>query len=377
MEWRRNLTTIARIFVGLLFIISGLIKANDPVGFSYKLEEYFQVFGTGGLKPFALAFSMAICIFEVFVGVALLVGAYVRLTVWLLLIMIVFFTFLTFFSAYFNKVTDCGCFGDALKLTPWQSFWKDIILLIFILILTFNARFITPLFGKTTRNSVALGAMLLTTLFTLYAWYFLPPVDFRPYKVGNNICKLMEVPEGELKSDEVKMIFIYEKDGKQYEFSMDTLSKVDIGSFKYVDRKDKIIRKAYQPPIHDFSVSDRNGQDITSVFLEQKGYRLVIFQYDLEKSNTRVQEKLNKLVSDLMGDGKVRIWAFTCSSNALITNYREVHKLPYDFHSADCTMLKTVIRSNPGLVLMNGCVVEKMWPSTDLPSREELLKHTR
>ena len=171
---------ISRLLVGVLFIISGFIKANDPLGFSYKLEEYFTVFGWDFFKPFALFLSVAITVFEIICGVAVLLGSRMKLFAWLLMLMIVFFTFLTFYSAYFNKVTDCGCFGDALHLTPWQSFTKDVILFIFILPIFINRKEIKPLLSAKADN-ISIGLSTAISLwFNINCMQHLPMIDFRP-----------------------------------------------------------------------------------------------------------------------------------------------------------------------------------------------------
>src|SRR5690606_25486864 len=191
----RIAVSVARIFVGLLFVISGLIKLNDPVGFSFKLEEYFssEVLDLVFLMPFALEIAILLVIFETILGVMLLWGYKPKFTVWSLLLMIIFFTFLTFYSAYFNKVTDCGCFGDAIKLTPWESFTKDVVLLILIVVLFFGWKFIKPLKFATI---VSLVALVFCVWYAYYVYNHLPVVDFRPYKIGKNIDEGMQVPEG-------------------------------------------------------------------------------------------------------------------------------------------------------------------------------------
>ena len=210
----RALTQISRILVGVLFIISGFIKANDTIGFSYKLVEYFEIFNMHFFVDYAVSMAMFICIFEIMVGVALLLGAYTRLNMWLLLLMIVFFTMLTGYSAITNKVTDCGCFGDAIKLKPVESFLKDVVLLVFIVIMFIGQKHIKPIVANKTIIGIALGvSLLVTTFFTFNTYMFLPKIDFLPYKVGNDIGQLMTLPEG-AKKDSVAMIFIYEKDGK-------------------------------------------------------------------------------------------------------------------------------------------------------------------
>ena len=187
-----------RIFVGIFFIISGFIKLNDPVGFSFKLKDYFapDVLNLEFLVPFALVIALFVVIFEVLLGIMLIVGYAKKFTLWSLLLMIVFFTFLTFYSAYFNKVTDCGCFGDALKLTPWESFWKDVVLSIMILILFFGKKHIQPFFSKFGRTIIVFVSFIACMVFAYYVLQHLPWIDFRAYKIGANIQKGMEVPEG-------------------------------------------------------------------------------------------------------------------------------------------------------------------------------------
>ena len=233
------ITQLFRIFVGILFIISGFIKANDTIGFSYKLVEYFEIFNMHAMVDYAVGMAMFICIFEIIVGVALLIGAYTTFNLWLLLLMIVFFTLLTGYSAITNKVTDCGCFGDAIKLKPVESFLKDVVLLVMIVVMFIGKKYITPLFNKTI-TSIALGtSLLVTTFFTFNTYMFLPVIDFLPYKVGNDIQTLMTLPP-DAKKDSVVMMFIYEKDGKRMELSVDQLSNID-ETYKFIDRIDKII----------------------------------------------------------------------------------------------------------------------------------------
>src|SRR5690606_10922348 len=192
----RILDGVSRVIVGILFIISGLIKLNDPVGFSFKLKDYFapEVLDLGFLVPYALLIAIFVVIFEVLLGVALLLGYLKKITLWSLLLMIVFFTFLTFYSAYFNKVTDCGCFGDAIKLTPWESFIKDVILLVLILILFFGRKYIQPFFSKNVRSIAIFASFVFCLAVTYWVLQHLPIIDFRPYKIGANIQEGMSVP---------------------------------------------------------------------------------------------------------------------------------------------------------------------------------------
>src|SRR5690606_21207084 len=187
----------ARIVVGLLFIFSGLIILNDPVGFSFKLQDYFapEVLNLEFLMPYALILAIFLVIIEVVLGVSLLLGYLRSFTLWMLLLMIVFFTFLTFYSAYFNKVTDCGCFGDAIPLTPWQSFWKDVILLVLILILFAGKKYIRPLMTTNIRSLVVMLTFVVCLGIAYYVLQHLPIIDFRPYKIGANIAEGMRIPD--------------------------------------------------------------------------------------------------------------------------------------------------------------------------------------
>ena len=198
---------LIKYFVALLFIFSGLIKLNDPLGFSYKLEEYFEVFHIGFLNSISVFFSITLCALEVILGVFLITGYYAKKVIWGLLILIIFFTFLTFYSAAFDVVKSCGCFGDAIPLTPWQSFSKDLILLILIILLFVNKNlFVNPSENKSIRRILSLTIVAIPIMFGLYTYTFLPIIDFLPYKIGANISENMKVPEGAAQN-EYKIIY--------------------------------------------------------------------------------------------------------------------------------------------------------------------------
>ena len=374
---KKIVVNLCRILVGVLFIFSGFVKADDPLGFSYKLGEYFDAFGIDKFfpDPSSIYLSMLICVFEMFVGICLLIGVFRNFASWMSLLMIVFFGFLTFYTAWFNKVTECGCFGDAIPMTAWQSFYKNVILFLLILPFFFNRRYINPIFPLRPARTIAISLLLASLIFTMYAYYYLPPIDFRPYADGKDIKKQMEIPPNAPK-DSVVMTFIYKnnKTGSEKVVSMDDLSKMDsLGrldlekNFTFKDRKDKVVKEGYKPEIHDFSIQSQDS-DVTKSFLSEKGYRLMIVQYDIEKSASRFQPELNKLVMDLMKNTKIKIWPVSGSSVALNEKYRKEHAVPYTYYSADVTVLKTIVRSNPGLVLFHDNVVLHKWPATALPS---------
>lgn len=352
------ITQFSRIFVGILFIISGLIKLNDPVGFSYKLAEYFgeTVLNMPFFIPYALAIAVFIVIFETVLGFMLLVGYKPRFTVWSLLLMIVFFTFLTFYSAYFNKVTDCGCFGDALKLTPWQSFTKDVVLLFFILILFLNMKLIKPLFSTKITNGLVLLSILSCCFMGYWVLNHLPLKDFRAYKVGTNIQKAMEIPEGAEKSV-VEMIFIYKVNGVDKEFTDKQLGEIPTGA-TFVDRKDKVISEGYVPPVHDFTM-EKDGSDYKDELLQEPKL-LVFISYELSKADADGMKQLESLHAKAKAKG-YKVIGMTASGAEDIAKNKKEFGLTFDYYFCDATTLKTIERANPSIIILeSGTIKQKV-----------------
>lgn len=346
----------SRIFVGILFIISGLIKLNDPIGFSYKLGEYFgeTVLNLPFFIPFSLVIAVFIVIFETVLGFMLLVGFKSKFTIWSLLLMIVFFTFLTFYSAYFNKVTDCGCFGDALKLTPWQSFIKDVILLFFILILFLNKKLIKPLFGKKATDSLILLSIAFCSFMGYWVLNHLPLKDFRAYKVGTNINEGMRIPDNAPKSV-VEMVFIYNVNGVNKEFTEKNLMAIPAGA-TFVDRKDNIISEGYVPPIHDFAM-EKDGSDYKEELLKEP--KLMVFvTYDLTKADKKGLEKLEKL-NQLAKSKGYKVIAMTAASPDEISAIKKDFGYTFDFYFCDAITLKTIERANPSIVTIENAVIKQ------------------
>lgn len=349
---------ILRLFVGILFIISGLIKLNDPVGFSFKLEEYFSaaVLNIPFLEPYALAIALFVVILEVVLGVALLVGFRKGLTLWTLLGMIVFFTFLTFYSAYFNKVTDCGCFGDAVKLTPWESFTKDIVLLVAILLLIWGRQYLTPLGNGKFRLGITLLSVIACILFANQVLNHLPSVDFRPYHIGANIPSGMAIPEGA-----PKPVFEYDWrfriDGEEQVITTNGGYPEVEGEFIGLDGT-REIQPGYEPPIHDFTI-EKEGTDLASGILKRKNLLMVI-AYDLNKSELKAFETI-KVLSDAALQKGYSVIGMSASSEEQTDALKEEYGLSFPFYFTDQTTLKTIVRSNPGvLLLQEGTIVQKL-----------------
>ncbi len=352
------LVPFSRIFVGLLFIISGLIKLNDPIGFSYKLSEYFSetVLNLPVLVPYALPIALFIVIFETVLGFMLLIGFKPKFTLWSLLLMIIYFTFLTFYAAYFNKVTDCGCFGDALKLTTWQSFTKDVILLFFILIVFFNEKRLKPLFNANFRNALVSLVVVLCSFMGYWVLYHLPLKDFRAYKVGTNVKQAMEIPEGAPKSV-VEMVFVYKVNGVNTNFTEKDLMKIPTGA-TFVERIDHVISEGYKPPIHDFTM-EKDGSDYKDELLEEPKL-LVFVTYDLEKADKKGLQILEGLNQKAKTKG-YKVIAMTATGEETIEKAKKEFGFTFDFYFCDATTLKTIERANPSIVILNkGTVVQKV-----------------
>ncbi len=364
--------TIARILTGSLFIFSGLVKAIDPKGLAYKMQEFFEAWSNSGFLPYlmkafdeyALAFSVIMITLEVFVGVALLVGWKKKFTTWILLLLILFFTFLTSYVLFSGKIRACGCFGDCIPLTPIQTFSKDIILLLLVIFLLFNLKYITPIAKPFINTSIVVIATLLTLFLQWYVLRNLPLVDCLPYKPGNNILELRKVPANAIQ-DKYKYSFIYEKDGVQKEFE----SSAD-STWKFVDRKQTLIEKGSNniPIINDFSLSTESGNDSTEAILNTIGEYYLLYIKDLDgypKNWDGDAMILNKLHVE-----NKKVYVVTSQIEKIKKHFSTLRGvesvLPtLQFLTCDAVVLKTVARVNPTLYLMNGPVVKQKWSWTE------------
>lgn len=366
------LTLISRFVVGILFIISGLIKANDALGFSYKLEEYFSagVLNMEFLIPYAFLLAAGICIAEIVLGIMVLVGARPKFTSWSLLGMIVFFTFLTFYSAYFNKVTDCGCFGDAVKLTPWESFGKDVILLFFIGVVFLRRNVIKPILSLKMEN-ILLGAVtFLCFAFVHHTYTHLPMKDFRPYALGKNISEGMKTCDelGLPCPEKIDYFLVKNKETGEEKEVLST--EWDWQTDDFVSNTGKSLEiEGYEAPVHDFSISI-DGVDYTESILNTD-YAFLVVAYNLDKTNKDAWSKVNELA---VGAEKSTLPFITmsASSDQKIEEFRHEVQAAYPFYFTDETTLKTIVRSNPGVLLLNKGTIIGKWHHNDLPTFEEI-----
>lgn len=361
--YKKNILLVVRWIVGLLFIFSGLIKANDPLGLSYKMQEFFEAWNWYALNDLTLPVSLIMNVFEVLAGVAVIIGWRMRLFSWLLLLLILFFSFLTGYAVLSGKIKTCGCFGDCLPLSAEQSFTKDLILLMLIILLFINrSRIISSVRPFTAVVALSLCVVLVSGL-QAYVLRHLPLLDCLPYKKGNNILKEMQPPPNAV-PDSVVMIFKYKKDGQIKEYTMENLPADLDSTYEFIDRHDKVVRKGNAtPPITDFSLFSLNGTDTTEAILNSNTAYVILFAKDFNtypKWNNAdfksLQEELRKR--------RVPFYIVTAdkqNGETLFGNDPEVKVL-----LCDGTVIKTAARVNPTYFLMKGADIISKFSYADL-----------
>jgi len=369
---------LSRFFVGALFIFSGLIKANDPLGFGYKLQEYFEVFHMGFLNGMATGIAILLCTLEIVLGALLLLGFWSKKVAWGLLLLIIFFTLLTFISAAFKVVTSCGCFGDAIPLTPWQSFTKDLILLVLIMVIFAKKDLIQPLVKKeTTQRNIALAVTIVSLGFGLYTYNVLPVIDFLPYKVGAHIPSLMVIPPGE-KPDEFEIMYHLKnkKTSEEKDMSDKAYLKTEIwkdNNWEIIGEPTKrLVKKGYEPKIKDLVITDASGTDYTKELIENPYYSLIFVAYDLKNTNESAIGKLNAIAINATQQFNIRTVLLTSNSAQDAEVFIKKNNLFSEVFYADAVPLKSMVRANPGVLLLKNGVVINKWHYHNVPTFDQL-----
>jgi len=375
---QKILLLFSRWFVGLLFIFSGLIKANDPLGFGYKLQEYFEVFHLNFLTDWATGIAILLCVLEIVLGALLLFGFWRNQVIKGLLALIIFFTFLTFVSAAFKVVTSCGCFGDAIPLTPWQSFGKDLILLVLIVYLFINREKIHPLTDhKNWQLGLSAFVLIASLFFGIFTYSYLPVVDFLPYKVGSSIPESMKVPEGAPVDEFLIMYQLkHKKTGETKEISDKDYMKLEVWkdeNWEIVGEPEKkLIKKGYEVKIKDLIITDGSGTDYTKELIENPFYNLVVVAYNLNEVNEEAVAKTNALALNAVEQFNIRSVLLTSNSAQDAAVFSKKMKLFMEVFYADAVPLKSMVRANPGILLLKNGVIINKWHYHNLPSFNEL-----
>ena len=366
----KSLISVLRLVVGILFIFSGLVKANDPLGLAYKMQEFFEVWAQSGFLPglmhfmdgFALAFSIIMICFEIVAGVAVLVGWRMPLFSWLLLLLIVFFTFLTGYAYLSGKFRSCGCFGDCIPLTPKASFVKDIFLTIFIVVIFFYRNKIKPALSVFSSVSIIGLSLLCSIWMQAHVLRRLPFVDCLPFQKGNNITEKTKIPAGAI-PDSTVISFVYDKQGQTVEFTSENFpDDFDDSLYHFVKRYDKVIRKGNaEPPIKDFVLTTLSGNDTTSAVLSIPGHSLFLFIKDAAHNGKWIEE-FDKIHTAATQKG---ISIFAISNNMddnqpLLNKYTDLTWI-----KCDVVPIKTAARTNPAILLIRQGTILDKWGVAD------------
>ena len=368
----RLVKNLCRIIVGIVFIYSGFVKGIDPLGSDYKFTDYFNAFGMGWMNATTLFFSFALSLAEFLIGTALLFNLWVSRMAWGSLLFMAFFTPLTLVLALTNPVSDCGCFGDAMILTNWQTFWKNIILfLLAIMIFVYRKEYKSSLslMGQFSFLTLAGAGMLCLSI---YCYRHLPVLDFRPYAVGKNITEGMRLPEG-AKPDQYEVTLKYKnkQTGEIRSFTEENYPWQDTLNWEYESSSERLVKKGYITPIHDLVIEHPTLGNITEEILEDDNYTILAVAYNLNQSDTQYQPAINRLAEYARKKG-IRFYGLTSSTERDIEAYKKRNHVPYEFCTADEIQLKTMIRSNPGVIILREGTILDKWAGKDVPDVKEL-----
>lgn len=361
----------SRIVLGLVFIFSGFVKGIDPLGTAYKFTDYFHAWQMEALVGLALPLSILLSVTEFTIGIALVFNVFNKLFGWFALLFMSFFTVITLVVALYNPVTDCGCFGDALILTNWQTFYKNI----FFLALAIITVVFRKLYGPKSVlliPAVLAGATVMVFGYLIdYSYNHLPIIDFRPYKIGTNIPEGMLMPAGAPR-DEYANVFVYEnlKNGKQKEFTEENYPWRDTVNWKFVSMETELVKKGYEPPIHNFTIETTEGEDIKDFFLYDDAYTFMLISEDLDDADWSAQERIKEL-STYAEDNGMHFIGLTASILDRAGEIAEEMGFNFEFFNTDEITLKTMVRANPGLILLKKGTILDKWHFNDIPTVEE------
>jgi uncharacterized membrane protein YphA (DoxX/SURF4 family) len=359
------LRNFSRIFVGLVFIFSGIVKGVDPLGTAYRIEDYFIAYGIEWALPFALFLSITLSGLEFLLGIILILNARIRFFSWILFLLMIYFTILTLYDAVYEPVPDCGCFGDAIKLSNWDTFYKNIILIIFVGFIFFNRKNYRSPFSKGLQNTIAIASTALFLIFSGYNYLHLPMMDFRDWKVGTD----MDPDDtGEAK---IYLTFRNINTGETKEYLSPDYPWEDsvwMANWEFVDQRiddSEVIRA------HELLIENKEGMDVTEDFISNPEFVMLVIAYDLEKTDLASYKDIENLFREADKEG-ISLVVITSSLPSEVEQFRQGLDPKLEFYYADDIVLKTMIRSNPGLILMKDGVVLGKWHHNDLPAFSEL-----
>ncbi|MBB3188455.1 BT_3928 family protein [Microbacter margulisiae] len=357
-----NLLKIFRWLLGVVFVFSGFVKLIDPLGTAYKFQDYFAVMGLERLSGSALVFAVALSVIELLIGLNLLAGIRLKITMITAAVFMIVMTPLTLWIALKNPVSDCGCFGDALVIGNWATFDKNIILSLLVIAIFILMRYHTVIL-KPKAEWVLMGYSLIFAMaFAHVNYHYLPMIDFRPYKIGKNLPKEMAVPPG-AQANVYSTTFTLEKNGVQKEFSLENYPD---STWTFVAQHTRLIKKGFTPAIHDFSIRDANMNDLTDSILNLNKYLFLLVSYDLDQMSTNHLARIEHIYQ-FAQQNHYAFYMLTGSASDVIAHFQQVNKVGFPICTTDPTTLKTMIRSNPGLILLYHGTVLNKWSNDALP----------
>ncbi len=359
------LVFIFRIILGLVFIFSSTVKGIDPLGTAYRVEDYLIAYGMDWLLDWALLLSIILISVEFLLGFAILFKLKARLAALGILLIMAFFTVVTWFDAQYNLVPDCGCFGDAVKLSNWETFSKNVVLILLAFLVFIRRKTMASALPQWLQSAVLVFAVSLFTWFNFYNFQHLPLMDFRDWKVGNNMKS-----NGEGKS---KTYVTYRniETGEEKEYLSPNYPWNDslwMAEWKFVNQR---LDESGLDKKHDLYIEDNEGHDLTKAIIEHEGNQFLLVSYDLDFANGEGMIKAANLFSTLDDQG-IAFDMVSASDESLINKYSEVYQMEYPVYFADDIDLKAMIRSNPGLLWLRDGVVIQKWHYNDFPTGEEL-----
>ena len=365
---KSNILLIARIIFGLVFLFSGFVKAVDPLGTAYKISDYLEAFSLTSLDFLAFPASLLLIATEFTIGFNILFNVHLKASTWIASIFMLVMTPVTLYLAISNPISDCGCFGDAIVMTNWQTFYKNVVLCIILAIIALLQNHTRPWLSNWGAWIVTLLPILISFGISIYCYNLLPIIDFRPYKIGNNIIEGMQIPE-DAPLDKYETTFFYEKDGIEQAFTLDNYPAED-STWTFVRQESKLIEQGFVPPIHDFSIITEDG-DITDLILEDAGYTLLVISHKVEKASTKNIKCVKSTIANAKKAGANVIW-LTSSYSDDIEKFKSEYGINDTFGATDDITLKTIVRSNPGLVLIKDATVIEKWHHNSLPTKDKL-----
>ena len=354
------LLQISRYLFGAVFVFSGFVKAIDPMGFGYKIEEYLRTFGGyfESLADYAIVVAIILSTIELVIGLNFIFKVHFNSTSVLALLFMLVYTPLTLYIAIKNPVTDCGCFGDALIISNWATFAKNAVLSTLLIFMLIYSSRISAFLSRKFQYIFAGVFILAGVSLSVYSYRHLPMFDFLPYKVGVNIPKAMEIPDDAPK-DEYQTTFIYEREGEQKEFTLENYPKND-SSWIFVEQKSKLIKQGYKPLIQDFKIDNELSDDITQEVLSYPGKTYLLIMYDVDSASKNGAIEAEKIYQKALKNGE-KFYALTGSTDVEIKKFVKKTGVTYPFWKTDVTALKTIIRANPGIVILEkGTILKKM-----------------